>query len=60
MRGGPGVRTLQRGDAGCNPLHPYGSMRVEKRHGSTSCRPVYVSGHLRVTGGMRNDTSHGS
>ena len=60
MRGGPGVKTLRRGDAGCDPLPRYGSMRVEKRHGSTSCRPVHVSGHRRVTGGMINDTSHGS
>src|SRR4029453_10832122 len=60
MRGGPGVKTLRRGDAGCDPLPPYGSMRVEKRHGSTSSRPVHVPGHRRVTGGMINDTSHGS
>src|SRR6266571_1280104 len=34
--------------------------RLEKRHVSTSLPPVHVSGHLRVTGGMINDTSHGS
>src|SRR5688500_4312128 len=34
--------------------------RVEQRHVSTSLPPVHVSGHLRVTGGMIHDTSHGS
>src|SRR2546427_12437032 len=35
-------------------------VRLEKRNVSTSLSPVHVSGHLRVTGGMINDTSHGS
>src|SRR5207244_4720202 len=35
-------------------------VRLEKRNVSTSLPPVHVSGHRRVTGGMINDTSHGS
>ena len=35
-------------------------MRLEKRNVSISLSPVHVSGHRRVTGGMINDTSHGS
>ena len=35
-------------------------VRLEQRNVSTSLPPVHVSGHLRVTGGMINDTSHGS
>src|SRR6266516_4355573 len=35
-------------------------VRLEKRKVSTSLSPVHVSGHRRVTGGLSNDTSHGS
>ena len=35
-------------------------VRLEKRNVSISLSPVHVSGHRRVTGGMINDTSHGS
>ena len=33
---------------------------LEKRNVSTSLSPVHVSGHRRVTGGLINDTSHGT
>src|SRR2546428_13164100 len=35
-------------------------VRLEQRNVSKSLPPVHVSGHLRVTGGMINDTSNGS
>src|SRR5438876_6967999 len=35
-------------------------VRLEQRNVSKSLPPVHVSGHLRVTGGMLNDTSNGS
>src|SRR4030095_3261946 len=35
-------------------------VRVKQRNISTSLPPVHVSSHLRVMGGMINDTSHGS